>query len=112
MFIKLSLLVFYTLLGKNLQFRRAVYGMMIVTVGIFIGSFFTEILRCIPLHKLWNYKVPGKCVNRQNYYYAKAALNILRYTILWKSSRARFADNLCAVILLSTFSRFQCYGMP
>ncbi|KAF2804604.1 uncharacterized protein BDZ99DRAFT_467286 [Mytilinidion resinicola] len=77
LFIKLSLLTFYTRLSPERSFLIMVYVAMFIVTGFGIGSIVAVLVQCIPLSMLWNPNQEGHCFHIINFYYANAALNII-----------------------------------
>jgi hypothetical protein len=76
MFIKLSLLAFYTRLSPERTFLILVYIGIVIVTGFGIGSVTAVLTQCIPLRMLWDSSQTGSCFHVVNFYYANAALNI------------------------------------
>lgn len=84
MFIKLSLLSFYTrLVQLKPVFRISVFFMMAVSIALAISSIATMLLQCIPLSKAWVYTKAGQCINIKGYYIANTSLNALTDIIIY-----------------------------
>lgn len=83
MFVKLSLLSFYLRLSPEKTFRTVVYIMMVVSVGLGIGSIMTIALQCLPISMLWDDSLQGTCIDITVFYYANAGINIATDLIIY-----------------------------
>ena len=75
--VKIGILLFYWRIFPTRTFRAAVVGIAALSVGIFVGNFFTFLLQCIPISMFWDETVEGRCINRNEFYFASAIINVI-----------------------------------
>lgn len=80
MIVKLSILLMYLrLFMPNRQSKINRFTQLIVWFNIlfFLSNAIVAITGCIPRHKSWQRRVPGKCVNQQAGLIVSAAINVI-----------------------------------
>lgn len=78
LFAKLSLLFLYhRMFRTNRAFVRCMYIVGFVQLGWSIGTYVAHWLVCTPPQKLWNPKVPGKCIDTGTLLVAGETINSL-----------------------------------
>ncbi|KAH6711945.1 hypothetical protein BKA61DRAFT_611860 [Leptodontidium sp. MPI-SDFR-AT-0119] len=75
LFTKTSILLLYLRLSHDYYFRVVIYMVMFIAVGYSLCGTFAFLYLCQPIRKLWDFTVPGKCVNISKVFLAGAALN-------------------------------------
>ena len=68
---KISICLFLLRLSQFNKLRRTLYGLIAFLIITHLALFFLEVFQCIPVNKVWNLGVPGKCMSEQ------AIMNIL-----------------------------------
>ncbi|KAF2035554.1 hypothetical protein EK21DRAFT_53898 [Setomelanomma holmii] len=61
--VKHSLLLFYATLTIDHWPRISIYTMHFLAFAFGMTNIFATIFQCLPIHKMWNDKVPGHCIN-------------------------------------------------
>ncbi|KAL2163270.1 hypothetical protein VTH06DRAFT_5326 [Thermothelomyces fergusii] len=83
MFIKLSILSFYLRFSVDKSFRIAVYIVMFISSGYSIPNALIFLYMCRPIRSVWDWTVPGTCINQQAIFDACNILNMVTdYMIL------------------------------
>jgi hypothetical protein len=77
LFIKSALFVFYLRITVETIYKHTCYALMVLNVGIFIGSLFASIFLCRPVQFFWNRRMEGTCGNVERLYVSNASLNVL-----------------------------------
>ena len=81
--IKLSVLHLYTVIFRRDTFRRAVFGVMGLTIAFCIAYFFAILFQCHPIAFYWDLTIPdGRCENQTNIFLATATLNLFLDVII------------------------------
>jgi hypothetical protein len=76
MLVKLSILIFYIRLFPSVTFRRLAWGLMFITFGYAIGSFFAIVFQSTPVTLPSKMPPTAHVVNLKLYYFSNAALNL------------------------------------
>lgn len=77
---KISILLFYLRIFPNRDFRRWVYGVLILCVLYIVTFIPLTIFQCLPIHQAWERwdgEHSGKCINLNVEGWISAALNII-----------------------------------
>lgn len=80
MFTKFALIVFYLRLTVQGPYRKACYGLMVINMCVFLGSFFASIFLCNPVAFFWDRRLKGgkgTCGSIEGLYVANAVMNML-----------------------------------
>ncbi|KAH7009474.1 hypothetical protein B0J12DRAFT_587225 [Macrophomina phaseolina] len=75
LFTKVSLAQFYIRLSPDTNFKIGAYIVMFVSVCYNLLGGFCFLFFCRPIHKLWDYTVPGHCINMGAAFLSTAAVN-------------------------------------
>ncbi|RPA82489.1 hypothetical protein BJ508DRAFT_238097 [Ascobolus immersus RN42] len=75
--IKNSFLLFYLRLASDHKYCRAIYVLLTINTGIFIGCFIPGAFGCKPITFFWNKMQPGKCIELNALYLGNAIMNML-----------------------------------
>lgn len=80
LFTKTGLAVFYLRLAVQGTYRKICYGLMVLNLLVFLGSFFASIFLCKPVAFFWDRRLKGgkgTCGSVEQLYVANACLNML-----------------------------------
>jgi hypothetical protein len=91
-FIKLAILILYRRTFITKSFRRAVYVVGTIVLADSVALFLAECFYCLPIERLWNPEVPGKCVNpvyfttigSSTLFLTDLMVNIMPLPVIWK----------------------------
>ncbi|KZF22835.1 hypothetical protein L228DRAFT_137464 [Xylona heveae TC161] len=74
--VKFSILIFYSRIFPTRRMRIALWCVGGIVLGWLIAMNFAVIFQCIPIHKAWNFAVPGRCINVDAWFIGQAVPNI------------------------------------
>ena len=62
---KISICLFLLRLSQFNKLRRSLYGLIAFLIITHLALFFLEVFQCLPVDKVWNLDVAGKCMSEQ-----------------------------------------------
>lgn len=77
LFTKVSLAQFYIRVAPDRTFKIVTYIVMFICVCYNLLNGFSFVYSCRPIHKLWDFAVPGSCVNMGKAYMTFSAFNVV-----------------------------------
>lgn len=100
--IKNSFLVFYFRLASERKYRIAIWTLLTINTGIFIGCFIPGAFGCKPITFFWNKMQDGKCIELNALYLGNAIMNMimdvfvisLPVVMIWSSSKLALEKKL------------------
>jgi hypothetical protein len=77
LFTKLSILGFYLRFCQATALRATIYAVLFVTTGYSLVGAFGFTFICRPLAKMWDFSLPGRCLNAFAWWLVTAVLNAI-----------------------------------
>jgi hypothetical protein len=80
---KLSLCLLYRKIcaastGRLIERTRiAICATIILIIGVYTSALLVSIFQCTPIHKTWDQKTPGSCINPTSFRYSTAIFNLI-----------------------------------
>ncbi|KAL4899437.1 hypothetical protein BDW74DRAFT_183689 [Aspergillus multicolor] len=111
---KLSVLALYYRVFPSLAFRRITSATGVVTILWLIATDLTWTLQCLPVQKLWNKTLDGKCIARAALYYqtgSNVGLDVWIFTMplpLIAKMRAISTRNKISLVVLFSVGLASC----
>ncbi|KAI1169843.1 hypothetical protein F4777DRAFT_162342 [Nemania sp. FL0916] len=70
------LLLLLRLFGEKRGVRRFIIGVNVANLGMMVIIFIGAVLQCIPLNKIWQPELKGKCINKKILFAVGSSFNI------------------------------------